>query len=133
MPIHELVHVGVRIGEGVVDLVELFEQVDDRLHALLDDLLHRLRFIELRLLLEEADGVAGREDGLAEEVAVDAGQDAQQRRLPRSVQTDDADLRAIEIGEIDVFEDLLFSMELGDADHGIDDFVGLGLGHRGRF
>src|SRR5256885_10951826 len=60
-------------------------------------------------------------------VVVLAGQDAQQRRLAGAVQADDADLRAIKVGEVDVLEDLLLSMELGDADHGIDDLVGFGL------
>ena len=88
--------------------------------------------IELRLLLEEADGVAGREHGLAEEVVVDAGQDAQQRRLARAVQTDDADLRAVEIGEVDVLEDLLLAVELRHSDHRVDDLVWFGVGgHRG--
>ena len=132
LPVHQLVHVRVGIAEGVVDLVELFEQIDDRLHALLDDLADGLRRIELRLLLEEADGVAGREHGLAEEVLVDAGEDAQQRDLARAVQTDDADLRAVEIGEVDVLEDLLLAVELRDADHRVDDLVWFGIGHRAR-
>src|SRR5205807_9290327 len=123
LALHELVHVGVGIAEGVVDLVEFFEEVDDRLHALLDDLANALRRIELRLLFEKANRVAGREHRLADEIAVGAGQDAQQRRLARSVQTDDADLRAIKIGEVDVLEDLLLAVELRYSDHRVDDLV----------
>ena len=48
---------------------------------------------------------------------------AQQRRPARPIQPNDANLRAIEIGKIDVFEDGLLVIELTDADHGIDDFV----------
>src|SRR5258708_11869884 len=58
---------------------------------------------------------------------------SQKRRLAGAVETDDADLRAVEIGEVDVLEDLLrFSMELRDTHHGIDDFVRFGLRHRDR-
>src|SRR6476620_3045250 len=71
-------------------------------------------------LQQEPDRVPRRQHGLAEVVLVFAGQDAQQRRLAGSVQADDADLRAIEIGEVDVLEDLFLSMELRDADHGVD-------------
>src|SRR5581483_9233098 len=122
LAIHQLVHVGVGIAEGVVDLVEFLEQIDDGLHAFFDDLAHGLRQIELGLLLEHADGVAGREDGLADEVLVLPGEDAQQRRLARSVETDHADLRAVEIGEVDVFQNLFgLAVELRDTDHRIDD------------
>ena len=78
LTLHQFVHVGVGIGERVVDLVELFQQVDDRLHALLDDLPNRLRFVELRLLLQEADGVTRRDHRLAEKVFVFVGQDSEE-------------------------------------------------------
>src|SRR6266498_1991544 len=58
-----------------------------------------------------------------------SGKSSLLRILAGSVQADDADLRAVKVGEVDVLEDLLLSMELGDTDHGIDDFVGFGLGH----
>src|SRR6266852_4675527 len=61
-------------------------------------------------------------------ISVDAGEYAQERRLARAIEPDDANLRAIEIGKIDVFEDGLLVIELTDADHGIDDFVFSGHG-----
>jgi hypothetical protein len=61
-------------------------------------------------------------------IFVDAGENAQQRRLARAVEPDDANLRAIELGEIDVFENGLLVIELTDTDHGIDDFVFSGHG-----
>src|SRR5205085_8837114 len=82
--------------------------------------------------LEKSDRVSGREDGFAEEVAIGAGENAKQRRFSRSVQTDHADLRAVEIGEIDVFEDLLLSVKLRDTYHRVDDFVRFGLRHSAR-
>jgi hypothetical protein len=66
-------------------------------------------------------------------VRVFAGQDAQQRRLAGAVEAEDPDLRAVEIGEVDVFEDLLLPVELRDTDHRVDDLVWFWLlGHRGR-
>ncbi len=78
LTVHELVHVGVGVAEGIVDLVELLEQVDDGLNALFDDLPDGPGRIELGLLFEEADRVSRRKYGLAEVVLVDAGQDAQE-------------------------------------------------------
>ena len=68
--------------------------------------------------------MARRRNRFADEILIDAGQNSQQRALSGSVQTDDADLRAVKVREVDVFEDLFLSMELRHADHGIDDFVG---------
>ncbi len=131
LSVQELVHLIVRhrFGELLIDHVELLEQVDRFLHALLHDLADRLRLIQLGLLLEEADGVPGREDRLPDEVRIDAGQDPEERALARSVQAQHADLRAVEIGEIDVLEDRFFVIELAHSDHGVDDFVGGLVGH----
>ena len=41
----------------------------------------------------------------------------------RAVQAQHADLRAVEIGQVDVLQDRLLVMELPHADHGIDDLV----------
>ena len=76
-----------------------------------------------RFLFEITDGEAGRDDSLAVDLFIDAGEYAEQRRLARAVQTDDANLRAVEVGKVDVFEDRLLVVKLTDADHGIDDFV----------
>ena len=67
LPRDQLVHlvVGHGIGEALVDLVVLVQEVDGLLHALFHDLAHGLFRIELRLLLEEPDGVARGEHRLA--------------------------------------------------------------------
>jgi hypothetical protein len=56
LALDQFVHLIVahRLGELVVDLLELLEQVDRFLHALLDDLAHRLVHIDQRFLLEKA-------------------------------------------------------------------------------
>ncbi len=51
------------------------------------------------------------------------GEYAQQGRFAGAVQADHANLRAVKIGKVDVFEDRLLVVKLADADHGIDDFV----------
>ncbi len=73
------VEVGVGVGESLVDLVELGEQVHDGLHALAHDLDDGLLRVELGVLLEIAHGVAGREHHFALIVLVDAGYDLEQR------------------------------------------------------
>jgi hypothetical protein len=66
-----------RFGELLVDLVELFQQVDRFLHALFDNLSYGPGFIEVRLLFEEADGEAGRNNCLTDELLVDAGDNSE--------------------------------------------------------
>src|ERR1051326_1562244 len=58
-------------------------------------------------------------------ILIDASQNAQQRRLSRSVESNNSNLGAIEIREVDIFQDRLLVIELTDADHGINDFVWL--------
>src|SRR6185436_16196789 len=74
-------------------------------------------------LFEITDGETRRDDCFTVEVFVDAREYAEQGRLARAVQADDADLCAVEVGEIDVFENRLLVVKLADADHGINDFV----------
>jgi hypothetical protein len=125
LALEQLVHlvVGHLFAKLRVDLFKLFQQIDGFLHGLFDDFAHGARVVDQRFLFEIADGVAGRDHRLAVDLFVDAREDAQQRRLARAVETDDADLRAVEVGKIDVFEDRLLVVELADADHRIDDFV----------
>ena len=121
----EFVHVFVRhfFAELRVDLVKLLQQADSLLHGFFDDFTHGARVVEQRLLFEIADGIAGRDHGFAVNFFVDAGEYAQQGRLARSVQADDANLRAVEVRKVDVFEDRLLIVKLADADQGINNFV----------
>jgi hypothetical protein len=122
LAVAELLHVGIGIGKGGVDRFELFEEVDGLLHPFLHYLAHGLGAIDQRFLFEIADGVAGGEDGLAGEVLVDAGQDAQQRTLARAVEAEDADLGAVIVRELDLFEDRYFVVKFAHADHGVNYF-----------
>ena len=97
------VEVGVRVAEGLVDLVILGQHVHDRLHTLAHNLDHRLVRVELRLLLQVAHRVARRKDHLALIRLVKAGNDFQQRRFSRAVETDNANLGTIEKRQVNVF------------------------------
>src|SRR5437867_9405873 len=94
-----------------------------RLHALLDNLTDGFGRIELGFLFEISYRVAWRDRSFALKVLIHAGKDAQQRTFSRAIQTDDTNLRAVEIGQIDVFEDSLLVVVLAYSNHGVDDFV----------
>ena len=102
----ELVEVGVRLGVGGVDLVELLLGFEHLAEALLDRLAHGLLGIELRLLRQEADAHVGHRHGFAFDVLVHAGHDLEQAGLARAVQAEHADLGAGEERQRNVLEDL---------------------------
>ncbi len=112
-----------RLAQLHVDLFVFFQQCDRLGAAFFDRFAHRLFGVELRLLLQVAHRVARREDHFALEVFVHAGDDLHQSRFSRAVQTDDADLGAIEKREVDVVEYFfLVGEHLGNAHHREDDF-----------
>ena len=118
---------------GLVGIVrrDLVVAVDQRLlggDALHHVLAHALRLVELRLLLQVADARALRDPALAHVVGVDAGHDAQQRRLARAVDAEHADLGVRIEGEIDVLEHLAVArIGLGQTLHVIDELTGHAL------
>src|SRR6185369_3958360 len=75
-------------------------------HALLDVAADVLGGVQRRLLRQVADAQAVGGEGLAQEVLVDAGHDAQQRRLAGAIGAEHADLGAVEEREIDTAQDL---------------------------
>ena len=105
---------------GVGHLAELFGKLlvlgeqcprgGDRFLDVAEDVFIR---VEVRLLLQEADGEAFGELGLAVEVLIDAGHDPQQRALAGAVAAQDADLRAGVEREPDIFEDFALANLLG--------------------
>ena len=96
--------VRVRIGPLGHDRVVRVDEVLDRPNAVEHVLLDVLGRVQLRLLLEVADGEAGREAGLAGEPVVEAGHDLEQARLAGAVGPDDPDLGARIEAERDVLE-----------------------------
>ena len=76
LALEQLVHfvVGHLFGKLGVDLFKLFQQIDSFLHGLFDDFAHGSRVVDQRFLFEITDGVARRENRLAVELLVDAGQ-----------------------------------------------------------
>src|SRR3954451_13478276 len=122
------VEIGARFRELRRDVVEAVEQVPQRTHAVLDVLAHRPRRVELRLLLEQADGRVRGELGDAGRRLFLPGHDPQDGRLARAVGAEHADLRAREERERDVRQDLpVRAVELVDPVHGEDVFAA----HRG--
>ena len=107
LSLQQRVHLLVRhlFAKLRIDLLELFQQIDSFLDCLFDDFTHCSRIINQRFLFEIANGKTWRDDCLAIDVLIDAGEYAQQRRLARTVQTDNADLRAVKVGKINVFQD----------------------------
>ena len=126
LPLDELVHLVVahRLSKFHIHLLVLLQHIHDLLHALLHHLLDSERVVELRLLWQITDGVAGREDHLALIGLVEAGDDLQQRGFSRAVEAQDADFRSVEEGKVDVLEDLsLRRNRLADVHHREYDFL----------
>ena len=85
-----------RLAEPRAHLFEAREERARPRHTLLDIASHVLPRVELGLLLKVADPEPLGRKRLAEEVPVDAGHDPEQRRLPRAVRPEDADLGPVE-------------------------------------
>ena len=80
--------------------------------------------IELRLLLEVADARTFGDPAFAGEILVDAGHDAQQRRLAGAVDAEHADLGVGVEGQMDVIQHLLGRrVGLGQTLHVIDELT----------
>ena len=93
-----------RLRELPADLVELLQQIANRRDAFLDVAEDVLRFVELRLLRQEADLDARARTRLAEDVLVLAGHDLEQRALSCAVVAQHPDLRAWQEGQRDAIE-----------------------------
>ena len=120
---HDLLHlvVGEALAHLLAQLVEAREELLHRRDGRLDVLEDVLGRVEPRVLREEADARPLGREGLAVELLVDARHDPEQRRLPRAVQAEDADLGAREEGEVDPLQDLpLGRDDLPEVDHRVD-------------
>ena len=117
--LHELVAVVGRhlLGDRVVPV----EFGLDLAEALLDVAEDGLLLVQRRLLLEDADGGPGLQVGVAVVRVLQPGHDLQDRRLPRTVRTDDADLGAGQEVQRHVVEDDLVAVGLPDLLHAVDE------------
>ena len=121
----QCIEVGIGLGIGGIDRFEPVLGIEDLAQRRLDLLAYRSHGIELRLLFQIADFCTRRRSRLAVEVLVDAGHDAQHRRLAGTVQTEQADLRAREEAQRDVLDDFaLRGHDLADPVHGVDELHG---------
>ncbi len=117
--------VGELLGEARRDLLEPVEQPlhpGDPLEHVAHDVLGG---IELGLLGQVADACTIGDLGLAAVFGVDAGHDAQQRRLARAVDAEHADLGARQEGQRDVAHAFAMpGIDLGQPAHDVDVLVG---------
>ena len=99
-------------------------------YAFLDTGAHGRTGRELRLLLEQTDVITGLEVHVTVELRIASAQDAHERGFAGTVETEHADLRAVEKRQRDVAEDFLALDFLRDADHRENDFGSfVGLRH----
>jgi len=98
LPVEHRLHLVVvhRLGKAFGELVVLRKQRLGIGCAFLDDLEHRFPRLELGLLFQKTDTVARRPYDLSVACLLDAGHDPEQRRLSSTVETEHADLCAIE-------------------------------------
>ena len=121
LPISAISVVGVVGRHQLGDLVEAVELALDLGDALLDVAEHVLGLVELRLLQEDADGVAGRQERVAVGRLVQPGHDLEHGGLAGAVGTDHADLRARVEGQRHVIEDDLVAVRLARLAHRVDE------------
>ena len=100
----QFIEIGIGFGKSGIYLLELVQQIDYRLNALLHHFLHRFVLVEFRILLQITHCVAGRKYNFAFVRLVDAGYYLHQRRFSGAIQTDDTDFGTIEKRQINVFQ-----------------------------
>src|SRR5262249_46819428 len=74
-----------------------------------------------RLLLQDADGGTGGQEGFTVVRLVQTGHDPQDARLAGAVRADDTDLGAREEAQRDVVQDHLVAVRLADLLHRVDE------------
>ncbi len=81
LPFKQRVHLvaGHRFAKLGIDLFKLFQQMDGLLYRFFHDLAHSSRIVDQRSLLQIADHIAWRDNGLAVKLLVHGRQYAQER------------------------------------------------------
>ena len=118
----ELLEVGVRVGPTGEHGIVIGEELDGVAGPVHDVRLHVLRRVELRFLLEVADGETRRQPGVTGVAVVEAAHDLEQRRLAGTVGAQHADLRPRVERQGDVLEHLTVGwVEPTDLVHRVDE------------
>ena len=97
--LRQSLEVGVRLGIGGVDGIQLGQGGLDLRHGLFDVFPHVLRGIQPRLLVQVSDAYAGLGACLAQMILVLACHDTQQAGFARAIQSQHANLSARKEGE----------------------------------
>ena len=118
---HQRVEIGVGLSHQRGDFVIAVHHVSGFARAVLDVFKDVLGRVELRLLLQIADGDVLARPGFAQKFGVDAGHDLDQRRFTGAVRADDADLRTLIKLQIDIAQNRLLGTgeRLGHVFHDI--------------
>ena len=112
------------VAKAFVHLFIFAKDIHDFLDTFLDYLLHGLARLQFRVLLQIAHRVTRREDYFALIFFVDTGDNLEQRRFTRPVETDNANLCPVEERKVDIFQYLFLRREyLAHADHREDYFL----------
>ena len=119
---HQRVEVSVRFGHLRRDLVETLHLGIDVANAVTNVFDDRLGFIKLRLLHQDADGIARGECSVAVTQLVEPGHNLQNGRLSRAVWAHHSDFRSGKKRHGDVVEDDLFAHFFAGFDHGVNEF-----------
>ena len=125
LAVEDLLHLVIvhGLGEFFGQGVELPQQVLGLRGALLDDLEDGLSGLELGLLLQQTDGVAGGSHDLAVGGFLDPRHDSEQCALARAVEPEDADLGAEKEAQRDVAQHRLLAVGFRNLDHREDNLL----------
>ena len=85
-----------RISELLIDLLKFLQSVHNILYPLLHNLLNSFAGFQLRILLQIPYGISRRKNHFTLIIFLDTGNNFQQSRFSRTVQTDNTDFRSIE-------------------------------------
>ena len=129
LAVHQLLHlVGIvedfLVHEFHVDLLVLFQHIDDLLGPLFHHLADGFGLVEFRLLRQVSHSVAVGPHNLALECFIQSGDDFHDGGLSCAVVADDANLGPVEKREVDVLENVFAGGgRLVDLHHAEDDFL----------
>ena len=120
--LHKRVEIGVGVAHLGTDLVEALDFSQNVAERHLDVLEDGLVLVERRLLLQDADGVAGAQAGLAVRDLLDTCHQFEERGLAHAVGADHADLGAGIERKRHIVQNDFVAVRLARFIHGVDEF-----------